>query len=311
MQHFLQLTDFPKNQLDNLLLRAELLKYEQQTQGKNHHTLSGKHLVMIFEKASTRTRLSFEIGMSQLGGKAIFVSSNESQLGRGEPIKDTARVVSSMADIVMIRTYKHQCLEEFIQYAEVPVINALSDSCHPCQLLADMLTIKEHFGFIKSNKIAWIGDGNNVCNSYINAAIQFNFELNIYSPEGYQPSSNLLQIAKDNNAQVKLCKNPQEAVKDADVVTTDVWLSMGQEAEKSQRLEAFKHCCVDGKLINQAKSSAIFLHCLPAHRGEEVTNAVIESQQSLVFQQAENRLHVQKSLLETLLHTVQKPLDFK
>ena len=297
MSHFLSLDDLNSNALQAILANALRLKQQLHSGAGNTPSLAAKTLVMIFEKASTRTRLSFEIGMQQLGGSAVFLGASDSQLGRGESIADTARVVSRMAQLVMIRTHAHQRLVEFSDHATVPVINGLSDRFHPCQLLADMLTMQECFGTLAGLQVAWVGDGNNVCNSYIEAAKLAQFQLRIFAPTGYTPEAALLSASAP---WVQLCKSKHEAVADADVVTTDVWASMGQE-QQTQKLQAFNHCQVDAPLMQLAKPEAVFLHCLPAHRHEEVTNDVIEGPQSRVWQQAENRLHAQKALMEFLL----------
>ena len=253
---------------------------------------------MVFEKASTRTRVSFEAGMAQFGGSAIFLSPKDAQLGRGEPIEDTARVLSRMVDIIIIRTFEHAHLERFAEYASVPVINALTDYNHPCQLLADVQTYIEHRGEISGKTVAWIGDGNNMCNSYINAAQQFDFQLRIAAPVGYEPNTELLKRCANH---VQMLPDPLAAAKGADLVTTDVWTSMGQEEEQAQREQAFANYLVDDNVMAKAKPDALFLHCLPAHRGEEVSASVIDGPQSKVWDQAENRLHAQKALLEFLL----------
>ncbi len=255
---------------------------------------------MIFEKASTRTRVSFEAGMAQLGGHALFLSPRDTQLGRGEPLEDTARVLSRMVDIIMIRTFSHASLERFAAYSEVPVINGLTDSYHPCQLLADMQTYQEQRGSIAGRRVAWIGDGNNMCHSYINAAIQFDFELTIATPFGYEPDKALVARAGDR---VILTHDPLIAAAGASLVTTDVWASMGQEEEQRLRQHAFEPFQVNDAVMAEAESDALFLHCLPAHRGEEVSASVMDGYQSVVWDQAENRLHAQKALLEELLST--------
>jgi len=254
---------------------------------------------MIFEKSSTRTRISFEAGMAQLGGSAIFLSPRDTQLGRGEPIQDSARVISSMVDIVMIRTFAHEQIETFAANSSVPVINALTDDLHPCQLLADVQTYIEKRGSIKGKTVAWIGDGNNMCHSYINAARQFDFELRVACPVGFEPNSDLVQA---NSDRVTVMQDPQAAVKGADLVVTDVWASMGQEDEQDDRLEVFAPYQVNHDLMKGAASDALFMHCLPAHRGEEVSAELLEDPQySVVWDEAENRLHAQKALMEFLL----------
>ncbi len=262
--------------------------------------LAGKTLAMIFAKSSTRTRVSFEVGALQLGGHALFLSSRDIQLGRGEPIRDTARVLSRMVDGIMIRTFAHADVEELARYATVPVINGLTDLLHPCQVLADLLTAVEAFGTLQGKTVAWIGDGNNMCNSWLNAAGTLGFELRLACPEGYEPNRAIFQ----RNAaltKVLMTEDPDEAVEGAHVVTTDVWASMGHEAEAELRARAFQGYMVDEALMRRADPKAIFLHCLPAHRGEEVSEAVLEGPQSRVWDEAENRLHVQKALMATLM----------
>jgi ornithine carbamoyltransferase len=262
--------------------------------------LAGKSLAMIFAKSSTRTRVSFEVGMAQLGGTALFLSSRDIQLGRGEPIKDTARVLSRYVDGIMIRTFAHEEVVELARHATVPVINGLTDKLHPCQVLADLLTVREEFGTWEGKVVAWVGDGNNVANSWLAAAALLRFELRLACPEGYEPDREIFQRA-ERATTVSIHEDPEEAVRGADVINTDVWASMGQEAEAGKRQLAFKGYTVDEDLMKLAAKHAILLHCLPAHRGEEVVEAVIEGPQSRVFQQAENRLHVQKALLVKLI----------
>ncbi|HTR00597.1 MAG TPA: ornithine carbamoyltransferase [Candidatus Acidoferrum sp.] len=297
VRHFLTLLDLSPNELKALLKRAGELKHMQKS-GVPHEYLKNRTLAMVFEKASTRTRVSFETAMIQLGGGSIFLSPQDSQLGRGEPIEDTARVLSRMVDAIMVRTYAHRKIETFAQYSRVPVINALTDDHHPCQLLADLQTYVEHRGDITGKTVAWIGDGNNMCNSFIHAAHQLDFELVIACPSGYEPMPELL---RDYAKNVRLERDPHKAVRNATLVATDVWASMGQEEEQSKRRVAFAHYQVDGGLMSRAAGNAIFLHCLPAHRGEEVSPEVIDAPDSLVWEEAENRLHAQKALLEFLL----------
>lgn len=297
LRHFLTLSDLTPQELEKLIWRARELKALHH-QGTGYAPLPNKVLGMIFEKSSTRTRVSFEAGISQLGGSAIFLSPRDTQLGRGEPIEDTARVLSRMVDLVMIRTFAHAKVQCFADYASVPVINGLTDDHHPCQLLADMQTFIEQCGPIRGRTVAWIGDGNNVCNSYIEAARLFDFQLRIAVPEGYEPNATLRQAAA---AHVEIVRDPLAAARGADLVTTDVWASMGQEQEQRQREQAFAHYQVNAAVMAQAKPGAIFLHCLPAHRGEEVSAEVIDGPQSQVWDQAENRLHAQKALMEWLL----------
>ncbi len=296
-QHFLTLTDLEPDTLHGLLRRAGELKAIQQ-RGELHEPLRGRVLGMVFEKASTRTRVSFEAGMSQLGGSAIFLSPADSQLGRGEPVEDTARVLSRMVDGVMIRTFAHTTLERFAACSRVPVINGLSDSFHPCQLLADLQTWQEHRGAIAGRTVAWIGDGNNMCHSYINAARLFDFQLRVGCPEGFDPDPAVVATAPGH---VQVCRDPAEAVAGADLVVTDVWASMGQEEEQKRRAQAFDGYRVSAALMAAAAPEALFMHCLPAHRGEEVDAEVIDGPQSVVWDEAENRLHAQKALLEHLL----------
>jgi ornithine carbamoyltransferase len=297
VQHFLTLFDLSADELRQLVRRAIDLKALQQT-GKIYEPLRNKVLGMLFEKSSTRTRVSFEVAMVQFGGSAIFLSPQDTQLGRGEPIEDTARVLSRMVDCLMARTFSHSMLEYFAAHSRVPVINALTDRHHPCQLLADIQTYVEHRGDIQGRTVAWIGDGNNMCHSYINAACQFDFQLRIATPAGYEPDPITLQSAGER---VQIVENPHEAAVGADLVATDVWTSMGQEKEKQQRLQAFAGYQINNDLMMLAKKDALFMHCLPAHRGEEVTAEVIDGFQSVVWDQAENRLHAQKALLEKLM----------
>jgi ornithine carbamoyltransferase len=296
-RHFLTLRDISSEEFRHIIHRAIELKTMLRA-CKPHTPLQYKTLGMVFEKSSTRTRLSFEVGMIQLGGQAVFLSPRDTQLGRGEPIEDTARVLSRMVDIIMVRTYEHEKLERFAGHSSVPVINALTDLYHPCQLLADMQTFFEHRGDIKGKTVAWIGDGNNMCHSYMNAAQLLGFRLNIAAPEGYLPNPDLL---KASDADIQLYDTPGAAAKGSDLVVTDVWSSMGQEDETFDRKIAFKDYCVSEELMAKAKSEAIFMHCLPAHRGEEVDAEVIDGKQSVVWDEAENRLHSQKALLEMLM----------
>ncbi len=296
-RHFLTLLDFSSEELETLLQRAIELK-QMRNAGKIHEPLKNRVLGMIFEKSSTRTRVSFEAGMAQFGGSAIFLSPRDTQLGRGEPIEDSARVLSSMVDAVMIRTFEHENVERFAAHSAVPVINALTDDYHPCQLLADMQTYVEHRGSIRGKTVAWIGDGNNMCHSYMNAALRFGFHLNIATPEGYEPQA---KIIENTRSCITLMNDPIEAARGTDLVVTDVWASMGQEEESSTRNEIFTSYQVNTELMQHANRDALFMHCLPAHRGEEVTAAVIDGSQSVVWDEAENRLHAQKALLEFLL----------
>ena len=289
---FLAIPDYSREELLALFDLAERMK----NGGYREKPLAGKSLAMIFMKASTRTRVSFEVGTSQLGGHALFLSPRDVQLGRGEPIADTARVLSRYVDGIMIRTFAHAEVEELARYADVPVINGLTDLLHPCQILADLLTIRQHLGTIEGRKVAWIGDGNNMANSWINAAYRLGFDLTLACPEGYDPDREILARAK-SAAKVRVVRDPQEAVEGADVVNTDVWASMGQEDEQAIREKAFKGYIVDDALMSRAQQDAIFMHCLPAHRGEEVSASVIDGPQSVVWDEAENRLHVQKAIM--------------
>ena len=298
-RHFLTLLDLSKDELQTLIARAIELKAMQYAD-THYEPFKNKVLGMIFEKSSTRTRVSFETAMVQCGGSAIFLSPNDTQLGRGEPIEDTARVLSSMVNCIMVRTYTHDKLERFAEYSKVPVINALTDRCHPCQLLADMQTYIEHRGSIQGKKVAWIGDGNNMCHSYLLAARQFDFSLVVATPVEYQPNADIVARA---NGHVTICTDPVQAVADADLVSTDVWASMGQEQEQMRRTQIFKPYQVNSELMSLAKPEALFMHCLPAHRGEEVSTEVIDGSHSVVWDQAENRLHSQKALLEFLMGT--------
>lgn len=301
VRHFLTLRDLTPAELMLVIERAIVLKQERRQQVE-HRTLSGKVLGMIFEKSSTRTRVSFEAGIAQLGGSGLFLSSNDTQLGRGEPIEDSARVISSMVDIIMIRTFGHETVETFAEYSSVPVINALTDSYHPCQLLADIQTYVEHRGNPKGKTAVWIGDGNNMCHSYINAARQCDFHLNIVCPEGYQPDA---ELVAENQDRISIFDNPRDAVRDTDWVVTDTWASMGQEDEKQARIKAFAGYQVNEELMSLAKPDAVFMHCLPAYRGMEVNDTIMDSPYSVVWDEAENRLHAQKALMEFLLGKLQ------
>ena len=296
-RHLLSLMDLEPEALDRLIARAIELKAAHY-RGLTHFSLRGRVLAMIFEKSSTRTRVSFEAGMAQLGGAAMFLSPRDTQLGRGEPIEDTARVISRMVDCVMIRCFRHDTVVRFAEHSSVPVINGLSDQGHPCQVLADVQTYVEHRERIEDRTVAWVGDGNNMCNSWIEAARQFRFRLRVAAPEGYGPDSEVLRLGGDWVTQVE---TPVEAAEDADLVVTDVWASMGQEDEQRQRLRDFQSFQVDTAVMARARPEALFMHCLPAHRGEEVTADVIDGPQSVVWDEAENRLHAQKALLELLL----------
>jgi ornithine carbamoyltransferase len=297
VRHFLTLLDVSPEELEGLVRRAIELKAEHRA-GVVREPLKNRVLALVFEKSSTRTRVSFEAAMVQFGGAALFLSPRDSQLGRGEPVEDTARVLSRMVDAVTIRTFEHEKIERFAAYSSVPVINALTDRFHPCQLLADVQTFVELRGPMRGSSVAWVGDGNNMCQSYIHAARQLGFDLRVACPEGYDPDLALVAEAGDR---VRLMRDPQEAVRGADLVVTDVWASMGQEAEQARRIESFAAYQVDEGLMALASPRALFMHCLPAHRGEEVTEAVLTGPQSVVWDEAENRLHAQKALLEFLL----------
>jgi ornithine carbamoyltransferase len=297
-RHYLSFLDLSADETRALLQRAIELKQQLQAGEPNDEVLRGKTLGMIFEKSSTRTRVSFEVGMQQLGGNALFLSPRDTQLGRGEPIEDTARVLSRMVDCVMIRTYEHEKIELFAKYASVPVINGLTDFEHPAQLLADLQTYFEHRGDIRGKRVAWIGDGNNMCHSYMYAARLLDFELVTACPEGYDPETGVLDTTREH---VELTRDARAAATGADLVVTDVWASMGQEQEKSARRQAFAGFFVDADLMRLANDDALFMHCLPAHREEEVSTEVLEGRQSVVWDEAENRLHAQKALLEFLV----------
>jgi ornithine carbamoyltransferase len=296
-RHFLTLTDLSSDELKQLLSRATELK-KMHRDGTLYEPLKNRVMAMIFEKSSTRTRVSFEAGMAQFGGHAIFLSPRDTQLGRGEPIEDSARVISSMADVVMIRTFEHEKIARFAEYSSVPVINALTDDYHPCQLLADMQTYQEHRGSIQGKKVVWVGDGNNMCHSYIKAAFLLDFELVVACPKGYEPNAELLANHADR---VTVTQDVKAAATNADLIVTDVFASMGQEDEQESRLKDFEGFQVNKALMDLAHKDVLFMHCLPAHRGEEVTADVIDASDSVVWDEAENRLHAQKALLEFLL----------
>ncbi len=296
-RHFLTLLDLSPAELNDVIDQA--IKYKQEVLEGNHpDRMKNKILGMIFEKSSTRTRVSFEAGMTQMGGSAIFLSSRDTQLGRGEPIEDSARVLSRMVDIIMIRTFEHEKIELFAKHSKVPVINALTDSYHPCQLLADVQTFVEHRGSPQGKVVTWVGDGNNMCHSYINAARQWDFELKIACPEGFDPDADLVEQNKDR---VQVIRDPKEAVKNSDWVATDVWASMGQEDEQDQRVGKFNGYQVNHELLDYANKNVVFMHCLPAHRGEEVSSELMDDEKHcIVWDEAENRLHAQKALLTFL-----------
>lgn len=293
-RHFVTFMDLSGTEVRSLIHRAVELKQLKSL----YEPLKNKVLGMIFEKSSTRTRVSFETGMIQFGGGAIFLSPRDTQLGRGEPVEDSARVLTRMVDAIMLRTISHRTVEIFAEHSRVPVINGLSDRFHPCQVLADMQTYFEHRGDIAGKTVTWIGDGNNMCQTYIHAAQQLDFNLNIACPQGYDPEPALVEQA---GSRIKLSRSTLEAAEGADLIVTDVWASMGQEEEQALRAEAFAHYQVDAQLMAVAAPDALFMHCLPAHRGEEVATEVIDGPQSVIWDEAENRLHAQKALLEFLL----------
>lgn len=296
-RHFLSLKDLDREELAGLIRRAIELK-AMLRRGEVYEPMKNGSLALIFEKSSTRTRVSFEVAATQFGGKALFISPGDSQMGRGEPISDTARVLSSMCDAIVMRTHSHDRIEELASFSRVPVINGLSDRYHPCQILADIQTIVEHTDSVAGKTIAWVGDGNNMCNSWINATRLFDFDLRIAAPPGYEADEVLIA---ENSDRVTTCTQAADAVDGADVVVTDTWASMGQENEKEQRLKAFRDYSVNQSLMQKASDKALFMHCLPAYRGCEVSGEVIDGEQSVVWDQAENRLHAQKALMEFLL----------
>ncbi len=297
LRHFLTLNDLSSDELNQVIDRAIVLKREHK-QGNIYEPLKNRVLALIFEKSSTRTRVSFESGMAQFGGSSLFLSPRDTQLGRGEPIEDSARVLSRMVDAITIRTFEHAKLEKFAEHSSVPVINALTDDFHPCQLLADLQTYREHRGSIEGKKVVWVGDGNNMCQSFMNASRLFNFELVVSSPEGYDPRPDLLEL---HSKTTHIERNPKIAAQNADLIVTDVWASMGQEEEQKERIKQFSNYQVSPELMSYASSDALFMHCLPAHRGEEVSEDMLDHNTSVVWDEAENRLHAQKALLEFLL----------
>jgi ornithine carbamoyltransferase len=298
LQHYLQFSDLSADEYAWLFARAAEIKKKFKAYEK-YHPLADRTLAMIFEKASTRTRVSFEAGMYQMGGSVLNLTTTDSQLGRAEPIEDTARVISRMVDIVMIRTFGQDRIEKFAQYSRVPVINGLTNEFHPCQILADIFTYIEHRGSIKGRTVAWVGDGNNMANTWLQAAELLGFKVHLSTPTGYEVDQTIAGIRSSDSYQV--FKDPMEACRGADLVTTDVWTSMGYEAENDERLKAFADWCVDTEMMRAATPEALFMHCLPAHRGEEVEADVIDGPQSVVWDEAENRMHVQKALMEYLL----------
>ena len=298
---FISLLDLSRDEIENLFEHARVLK-EEVAAGKYRNTLAGRSLAMIFEKPSTRTRISFEVGMTQLGGHSLYLAPSETQIGRNEPLKDTARVISSYCDGIIIRTFEHEKVLELARWSAVPVINALSDLQHPCQVLSDMFTIIEHFGSLKGIKVAYIGDGNNVANSWVHAAGRMNIPLSLACPEGHDPDPRVLADAMEGTgASIRVVRKPADAARGAAVIYTDVWASMGQEQEEDERKKVFMSYKVDEALLKLASPHAVIMHCLPAHRGEEITDEAVEGRQSVVFAQAANRLHVQKAVLEWLL----------
>ena len=298
MQHFLEFKDFTQAQYQYLFKRTAILKSRFKNYVR-HMPLQDRTLVMIFEKASTRTRLSFEAGMHQLGGAAIYLNTRDTQLGRGEPVEDAAQVISRMCDLVMIRTFDQEIIQRFAAHSRVPVINGLTNEYHPCQILADLFTFIEHRGSIEGKTVAWIGDSNNVCNTWLQAAEILNFQVHVSTPPGYEVEPE--RAGLHSTGHFTEFQDPMMAVAGVDLVTTDVWTSMGFEAENEMRRKAFEHWCVDTDMLAAAKPGALFMHCLPAHRGEEVAAEVIDGPQSVVWDEAENRLHAQKALMEFLL----------
>ena len=297
---FISILDITGDELHQILADAIQLKKLRQA-GTLPEVLKGKSLAMIFEKSSTRTHISFEVGMNELGGHALFLSTRDLQIGRGEEIRDTARVASRYVSAVMVRAYKQSTIEEFARYATIPVINGLSDREHPCQLLADIMTINEHVKDMKGLRVAWVGDGNNVCNSLILSSALTGMDVSIASPKGYAPKSDILDHAREIGGTIHLSRSPEDAVRDADIIVTDTWVSMGDEDKREERIRDFSGYTVDEHLIRLASPEVRVLHCLPAHRGEEISDGVIDGKQSLVWDEAENRLHAQKALLLSLL----------
>lgn len=295
MRHLLKLMDLSSNEINEILNLADQLKYEKK-HGIEHHLLKGKTLGMIFEKSSTRTRVSFEVGMYDLGGSALFLSSKELQIGRGEPVSDTARVLSRYLDGIMIRTFEQAEVDALAEYGNIPIINGLTDYCHPCQVLADLMTIREHKGSIKGNKLCYIGDGNNMTNSLIVGGIKMGMEVSVACPDGYTPDAELMKWAAENGT-FTCTTDVLAAAKDADVLYTDVWASMGQEAEAEERKKIFKGYQINDEVMSVAHPDAMVLHCLPAHREEEITAKVFEAHANEIFDEAENRLHAQKAVL--------------
>ena len=300
MKHLLKMLDLSSEEIIGILNLADQLKYEQK-HGIAHKHLEGKSLGLIFEKASTRTRVSFEVGMYQLGGQPIFLSARDMQIGRGEPVQDTARVLSRYLDGIMIRTFEQKEVEDLAKYGSIPIINGLTDFCHPCQILADLMTIREFKGKLNGLKMCFIGDGNNMMNSLIVGALKTGMSIAVACPEGYEPDSQVLEFAKEYGDKFSMFRTPKEAVVDADVVITDVWASMGQEGEAEKRRKAFDGYQVNAELMSLAKPDAMVQHCLPAHRGEEITGDVFEAHANEIFEEAENRLHAQKAVMVNCL----------
>ncbi len=297
---FLSLVDIDRHELEDIVSDAIHLK-QMKSAGTAHEYLKGKSLGMIFEKASTRTRVSFEVGMTDLGGHALFLNPQDLQLGRGEEIRDTARALARYVDAMMIRAYEHATIEEFARYSAVPVINGLSNTLHPCQVLADIMTLRERFSDLQDLRLAWIGDGNNVCNSWVLSTALTGMEVVVASPPHYRPEETFVEQARAAGGRVRIVADPGEAVQDADVLYTDIWVSMGDEQERAERLQALRDYTIDSHLLARASPDALVMHCLPAHRGEEITDEVMEGSQSIIWDQAENRLHAQKALLVHLI----------
>jgi len=304
MDHLISINDLSLQEIEEILSLSEKLK-RQLKEGVSHHILKGKTLGLIFTKSSTRTRVSFEVGMYQLGGSSLFLSSNDIQLGRGETIYDTAQVLSRYIDGIMIRTFKHSDVEELAKYGSIPVINGLTDLMHPCQILADLFTVYEHKGTLKGLKLAYVGDGNNVANSLLHGCAKVGMNIAVATPKGYECDSNIVYEAQEearrSGSEIILTEDPAEAAANADVIYTDTWVSMGQESEKEERIKIFMPYQVNSQLFSKAKEDAIFLHCLPAYRGYEVTEEIIDGPQSVIFDEAENRMHVQKAIMALLM----------
>ncbi len=297
-KHFLRILDLERAEAHALVDRALEMKQDMKRTGHRGHILDGKEVVLLFEKASTRTRVSFEVGVRQLGGSTLFMTQRESQLGRSEPLRDTARVLSRYVDCLVVRTFGQTVLDELSHYADIPVVNALSDEYHPCQVMSDLLTIFERTGTFEGLKVAWVGDGNNMANSWINASVYFPFELSLACPEGYDPDPNVMAYARSQGAKLSLSRDPEQAVDGAHYVNSDVWASMGQEEERDERERVFAGFQINQDLLAVADRAVKVMHCLPAHRGEEITDEVMESDMALVWDQSENRLHMQKAILE-------------